>query len=387
MEQEETAMLKPDKSENKPRNSSESSPVFNCLYMTLIMLSLTLSVAALWIPWDRINQLNDQMITLRENYHHMELLVNLSRSSFIDDDNTTNLAEKKENLNDLVMKFDKNISDSEDNLKTLVFRLITALTKRIHENEVDFDKLTRNISSFEASLVDAETRLSEQDKLDSEARNQTRQLIKQVQVLNEKLNEVETETRRKEEEALDLQNKIHEISNNFNEARLSTKQLQLNTDSLEENILAKVNLMMLNATEEGQKLTSTLQNKIESLLKTKEVQLNETIENLNIEVSNQMKQCEEQFKESSSKDLEAEVDQKLAVVTEKIDMISSSVTNATTISNLGKTVENLSGRVNDFSDKINQIVQNFMIVKSLSKMVAGEGGFESRLSNLEKQVG
>ena len=79
MEQEETAMLKPDKSENKPRSSSESSPVFNCLYMTLIMLSLTLSVAALWIPWDRINQLNDQMITLRENYHHMELLVNLSR--------------------------------------------------------------------------------------------------------------------------------------------------------------------------------------------------------------------------------------------------------------------------------------------------------------------
>ena len=222
--------------------------------------------------------------------------------------------------------------------------------------------------------------------------------------MNEKLNEVETETRRKEEEALDLQNKIHEISNNFNEARLSTKQLQLNTDSLEgkkfrnqlslfftsktlENILAKVNLMMLNATEEGQKLTSTLQNKIESLLKTKEVQLNETIENLNIEVSNQMKQCEEQFKESSSRDLEAEVDQKLTEVTEKIDMISSSVTNATTISNLGKTVENLSGRVNDFSDKINQIVQNFMIVKSLSKMVAGEGGFESRLSNLEKQVG
>ena len=100
-----------------------------------------------------------------------------------------------------------------------------------------------------------------------------------------------------------------------------------------------------------------------------------------------MKQCEEQFKESSSKDLEAEVDQKLAEVTEKIDMISSSVTNATTISNLGKTVENLSGRVNDFSDKINQIVQNFMIVKSLSKMVAGEGGFESRLSKLEKQVG
>ena len=50
--------------------------------------------------------------------------VDYNRSSFIDDDNTTNLAEKKENLNDLVMKFDKNISDSEDNLKTLVFRLV-----------------------------------------------------------------------------------------------------------------------------------------------------------------------------------------------------------------------------------------------------------------------
>ena len=77
MEQEE-AMLKQDSDDEKNKGSG-SGPMLSCLCMTIIIMSLTLSVAALWIPWDRWSKLNMEMQTMQDNYHHIELLVNLSR--------------------------------------------------------------------------------------------------------------------------------------------------------------------------------------------------------------------------------------------------------------------------------------------------------------------
>ena len=67
-------MLKPDSEDGKSTKGTSSSSWVNCLVMTLLVISLTMAVAALWIPWERLNKL-DRMT--RENKHNFEQLQRL----------------------------------------------------------------------------------------------------------------------------------------------------------------------------------------------------------------------------------------------------------------------------------------------------------------------
>ena len=69
-------MLKQESQDGKSRNQESSPWWLSCICMTLLVMSITLSVAALWIPWERLNKVNEEMRLLKENYLKIEEILN-----------------------------------------------------------------------------------------------------------------------------------------------------------------------------------------------------------------------------------------------------------------------------------------------------------------------
>ena len=72
-------MLKQESDDEKSRNEESSPWWLSCICMTLLVMSITLSVAALWIPWERLNKVNEEMRLLKENFVRMEELINSTK--------------------------------------------------------------------------------------------------------------------------------------------------------------------------------------------------------------------------------------------------------------------------------------------------------------------
>ena len=78
MDQEES-MIKPpaDLEDKKGRKArSGSSPWMNCAGFTMLVLSLVLSVAALWIPWQRFDLLDRDLRQMETRYEVLQELIN-----------------------------------------------------------------------------------------------------------------------------------------------------------------------------------------------------------------------------------------------------------------------------------------------------------------------
>ena len=78
MDQEESMIKPPADQEEKKRNKerSSSSPWLNCAGLTMLILSLVLSVAALWIPWQRFDLLEKDIRQMEERYETLQELIN-----------------------------------------------------------------------------------------------------------------------------------------------------------------------------------------------------------------------------------------------------------------------------------------------------------------------
>ena len=63
----------------EPRSSSSSSSWLNCAGFTMLVLSLVLSVAALWIPWQRFGQLDREIQQMEARYEEMMEMINNTR--------------------------------------------------------------------------------------------------------------------------------------------------------------------------------------------------------------------------------------------------------------------------------------------------------------------
>ena len=75
-------MIKPpaDLEDKKGRKArSGSSPWMNCAGFTMLVLSLVLSVAALWIPWQRFGQLDREIQLMEARYEEMMEMINNTR--------------------------------------------------------------------------------------------------------------------------------------------------------------------------------------------------------------------------------------------------------------------------------------------------------------------
>ena len=72
-------MIKPpaDPEEKKrSRARSQSWAWLNCAGVTVLLLSLVLSVAALWIPWQRFDMLDRDIRQLEMKYESLQELIN-----------------------------------------------------------------------------------------------------------------------------------------------------------------------------------------------------------------------------------------------------------------------------------------------------------------------
>ena len=82
----------------RPGRSSEAAPWLSCLVslghwqgqqgdddrepaqvMTMLVVALTLSVAALWIPWERLNKLTEETAELNKVFDVVEQLIHNTR--------------------------------------------------------------------------------------------------------------------------------------------------------------------------------------------------------------------------------------------------------------------------------------------------------------------
>ena len=70
-------MIKPPAEDNKrSKERSQSSPWMNCAGFTMLVLSLVLSVAALWIPWQRFDLLDRDLRQMETRYEALQELIN-----------------------------------------------------------------------------------------------------------------------------------------------------------------------------------------------------------------------------------------------------------------------------------------------------------------------
>ena len=67
----------------EPRSSSSSSSWMNCAGLTMLVLSLVLSVAALWIPWQRFGELEGDIRQMEARYEEMMKMINRTREEDI----------------------------------------------------------------------------------------------------------------------------------------------------------------------------------------------------------------------------------------------------------------------------------------------------------------
>ena len=78
MDQEESMIKPPADPEEKKRSRerSQSWAWLNCAGVTVLLLSLVLSVAALWIPWQRFDMLDRDIRQLEMKYESLQELIN-----------------------------------------------------------------------------------------------------------------------------------------------------------------------------------------------------------------------------------------------------------------------------------------------------------------------
>ena len=117
----EEAMLKPDSEDGKSTKGSSSSWV-NCLVMTLLVISLTMAVAALWIPWERLNKLDRMTRENKDNFEQLQrLILQINGTSISDSDS---LSVKAELLKSVSLDLEKDIEKENNNIHELVSLLV-----------------------------------------------------------------------------------------------------------------------------------------------------------------------------------------------------------------------------------------------------------------------
>ena len=112
-------MLKPESEDGKStKGSSSSSSWVNCLVMTLLVISLTMAVAALWIPWERLNKLDRMTRENKDNFARLQrLILQINGSSEAD-----SLSVKAELLKSVSLELERDIVNENTDLQESVSR-------------------------------------------------------------------------------------------------------------------------------------------------------------------------------------------------------------------------------------------------------------------------
>ena len=79
MDQEESMIKPPPDTEQKKRERCQSSPCPNYAGLTMLIITLVLSVAALWIPWQRFALLEKDIQMMEARYEELLEIINKTR--------------------------------------------------------------------------------------------------------------------------------------------------------------------------------------------------------------------------------------------------------------------------------------------------------------------
>lgn len=360
----------------RPGRSSEAAPWLSCLVMTMLVVALTMSVAALWIPWERLNKLTEETAELNKVFDVVEQLIH--NTSDIGD----NLSYKTNLLQNFTSEVGQNLTESQKVLQILIL----ALAKRLHENEVESSHLSRNQSSLEVELVRYKKLYKAKQEEDGVRREQTENILSQIKEFTHRLNEVEAQTRRKVASAQDQEERILQTMADMSALEQRLHQLAVNESDIEARVTSLVagEVTKMHETSRSWRAEqeAALQPQLASLRQSVAAQLAELSSAAAARASSWDQEAatmEERLAETRQ-----QVTGEVEAVAAKLEALSEAVARLGEQQAVGEKVAGLDTRVRNITDKMNQFVQNVLLVKRTQLMVTD---IEKRVASMEQGQG
>jgi len=385
-------MLKQESEDGKSRNQDSSPWWLSCICMTLLVMSITLSVAALWIPWERLNKVNEEMRLLKENYLQIEEILN-NNTKFInqepfDDNHNAKLPNTKsfvsDDKSDLIQMFTEDLQQIFGEKERKLEDLIEGLTKRLHGNEMDIDYLLKNQTVLEDKVINVQELITAKEREGQWEKTETGNFLRSLKDVTNRINHLEAQTNRLYAEVEGNKEELITVWDRLDGVEQSLEGLDVDEDAITENIqrmvVENINQMQDKTVEW---MTSFESNTSQHLLGQQKL-LENTIRDLSENVDAKTAQISAEVDNQLSKlsTFEQRITDKSSKLVERFDNIDAAMGNLTVSAELGSTVSKLSKSVGVLTEKMNQYIQNVLIIKSLPQIVAG---LEKRIEALDKR--
>lgn len=352
-------MIKPpaDLEEKKSRKErSASSPWLNCAGFTMLVLSLVLSVAALWIPWQRFDLLEKDIRQMEERYETLQELIN---NTWLDIHYQASLM----NSPDLVKSLDPSNSYKPDQ------RLKSTL-KKINKNEKDIQKFSASYRQLEEKLqkqienVKKERDMRDQDKI------KTREILDEIRNVSETTNNLRLAVEKIQSGVAGTRERQEENVNNITRlaANMENFSLRLSNQLTEEKIQAMIEKHESSTLQSDEtELESQTSLEIETELQS----LREAVSQLSSHVNHQMEDCSAKIAEEVETVNEANsgFQADLQGLDERLEELTSSMTRLSEAKEVSETLADLESRVKDQNNQLNLFIQNVVTYKKLPQMI------------------
>merc|ERR1712062_64214 len=218
-------MIKPpsdsDRRSSVGQRSSSTSSWLNCAGLTLLVLSLVLAVAALWIPWQRFGQMETDIQQMEERYQHLMEILNNTRQEI-------SYKESLMNSPELVKSLDSASSESDETLK--------ATWKKIFKNEKNLQKVLSSQKELEEKLQKQIQALERQKELRDGDKLETRKILDDIKNVMLNSNKLELSVERSQQGLVQITAMQEETANNLTRMADRLDTLEVNTDQVEENL-------------------------------------------------------------------------------------------------------------------------------------------------------
>jgi len=384
-------MLKQESDDEKSRNEESSPWWLSCICMTLLVMSITLSVAALWIPWERLNKVNEEMRLLKENFVRMEELINSTK--FITqepsgEDPNTQIPSIKSLENDYKVDLIESLTEEVQGIfgekERKLEDLIEGLTKRLHGSEMDIDYLTKNQTVLEDKVINVQELINAKEREGQWERNETGNFLRSLQDVTNRINHLEAHTNQMYAEVEGNKEELISIWDQLAGVEQALGAIDVDEDAITENIqrmiVKSINQMQDNTVEWMTNFEANTSQHILDQQKLLEDMIRDVSQNVDAKTKEISAEVEAQWLKLST--FEQRITDESSKLEERFDVIDAAMNNLTVSADLGSTVSKLSKNVGGLTEKMNQYIQNVLIIKSLPQIV---NGLEKRIDALDRR--
>lgn len=369
-------MLKPESEDGKSTKGSSSSSWVNCLVMTLLVISLTMAVAALWIPWERLNKLDRMTRENKDNFEQLQrLILQINGTSPSD-----SLSAKAELLKSASLELERDIVKENDNLHEMV----ADIEDKLEHNEKEYNSLLKSQKLMQEKLEQFQKLYEERVKEEGKESKQTGDVLKQVRELSLKLNELEAKSRTTEITSEANEATILKVNDKMASLEKELRNLSIDEIGLEgkSNSFVMEEITKLeNYTRQG---IAEIQQGTFEMVQSNQIALETRVAEFASNAETKMGICRDEVKEKIAQfeNSKENIESKIEDVDDKLEKIQKNFNALIKQKDLGDNVENLQSRVNNITNKMNLFVQNVLMVKNTQNMV---NDIQKRIDFLEKQ--